>query len=78
MTLDKESIKKEAKQIMDNFMQALGDIEVEEDFNLTRENCFRDETESTKLDENFQQRFLSNAPKTNGNAIVTSRGAWTK
>jgi len=78
MTVDQDSIKKEAKQIMDNFMEALGSIEIENDFNLVRDNCLRKETKSSKYDEDFGQRFLSNAPSISGNAITTERGSWTK
>lgn len=78
MTINQEEIKKEAKQIMDNFMEALGDIKVEEDFNLQRSDSLREETKADALDEDFQQRFLSNAPKTSGNAILANKGEWTK
>ena len=74
--VDQESIRKEAKEIMDNFMKALSDVEVEEEFILERENCFREEGEGVELDEDFKQRFLSNASKTSGDAILANKGAW--
>lgn len=77
--MDQEKIKKQAKEIMDNFMTALSEVEVEEEFDLLRENCFREERNSVVAsDEDFKQRFLSNAAKTNGNAIVANKGAWVE
>lgn len=76
--MDNEKIKIQAKEIMDNFMDALSSIEVEEEFELLRENCYRDEKNLSVLDDEFKQRFLSNAPKTNGNAILANKGAWVE
>lgn len=76
--VDQDSIRKEAKEIMDNFMKALKDIEVEEEFILEREACFREEGEGVELDEEFKQRFLANAAKTNGDAILANKGAWVE
>ena len=76
--VDKESIKAEAKEIMDNFMSALSDIDLEEDFILERDMCIREEGVGDLPDEDFKQRFLSNAPKTSGDAILANKGDWTK
>jgi len=77
--MDNEKIKKEAKEIMDNFMSALNNIEVEDEFLLLRENSYRDENvQILKSDDEFKQRFLSNANKTQGNAIVANKGAWVE
>ena len=76
--MDQEKVKEEAKQIMDNFMDALKDAELEEEFILERKECMREEGDSADLDEDFRQRFLSNAPKVNGNAIVANKGKWVE
>ena len=77
--MNQEKIKLQAKEIMDNFLIALSDIEVEEEFELSRTNCFRNENEKINiLDEDFKQRFLSNAPKTKGDAILANKGAWVE
>ena len=73
-----EDIKKEAKEIMDNFMKAMKDIEVEEDYNLIREKCYRDEEEGVESDEDFRQRFLSNASKVSGEYVLANKGDWEK
>lgn len=74
--MDNESIKADAKKIMDNFMDAMKDIEVEEDFILERVSCFREEGLGTQIDEDFRQRFLSNATKISGDAVLASKGDW--
>lgn len=74
--MDSDLIKADAKKIMDNFMAAMKDIEVEEDFILERENCFRDEGEGSEIDEEFRQRFLSNAAKISGDAVLANKGDW--
>lgn len=76
--MDKNSIKTEAKKIMDNFMDAMQNIQVDESFEIKKEVCFREEGDGDEFDEDFQQRFLKNAPKTSGTAIVSRKGDWTK
>lgn len=76
--MNQEKIKIEAKEIMDNFMNALSDIEVEDEFELLRDKSYREEKNGKNCDEHFRQAFLSNAPKTNGNAIVANKGAWVE
>ena len=76
--INKEQIKKQAKEIMDNFVNAMGNIEVEENFTLKREKSYRNDGNGQPLDENFKQRFLKNAPKTKGDAILANKGEWTK
>jgi len=76
--MDKDKIKQEAKEIMDNFMGALSGIEVEEEFELKRDKTFRDEKNPNELDLEFKNRFLSNAKSTSGDAILANKGDWTK
>ena len=77
---NKEEIKIEAKKIMDNFMNLLKDINIEEKYENKREKSYRKE-EEVKNDfsnEDFKNRFLSNAPKISGDAILANKGEWTK
>ncbi|MCA9496250.1 MAG: hypothetical protein KC589_04880 [Nanoarchaeota archaeon] len=76
--MNETKIKKEAKEIMDNFMNALSDIDIEEEFVLERKNTTRNEKKGKKVDENFKQKFLSNAPKIKGDAILANKGTWVK
>ena len=76
--MNNKSTKIQAKKIMDKFMNAMSDISIEEEFILKRNECFREDEQGIKTDEDFRQRFLSNAKKTSGNAILTNRGDWEK
>ena len=71
-----EEIKKDAKRIMDNFMEEMKDIQIESEFILEREKCLREEGKGTEPDEDFKQRFLSNAKKTSGEAVLANKGDW--
>ncbi|NQZ84490.1 MAG: hypothetical protein HRU03_02125 [Nanoarchaeales archaeon] len=74
--MNPEEIKKDAQKIMDNFMGEMKDIQIEENFVLEREKCFREEGNGTAPDEDFKQRFLSNAKRTSGDAILANKGDW--
>ncbi len=74
--VDSQVVREEAKQIMDKFMNLMKDIDVEEDFVLKRENCTRVESQGLEADPDFVRRFLKNAPKTSGNAVLANKGAW--
>jgi SpoVK/Ycf46/Vps4 family AAA+-type ATPase len=76
--MDKEEIRKEAKKIMDNFMNSLKDIEVEENYQNHRDNSLRQEGEVINdiNKEDFKNRFLSNAPKVSGDSILANKGEW--
>ncbi len=76
--MDDNSAKTQAKEIMDKFMNAMSDISVEEEFILKRNKCFREDRMGCETDEDFRQRFLSNAKKTSKNAILTNKGDWEK
>lgn len=76
--VDAEKVKQEAKGVMDSFMNSLGDIELEDEFELLRDECFREEMQGDENDSDFKQRFLNNAPKVQNDAIVANRGNWTK
>jgi hypothetical protein len=71
-----EAIKAEAKQIMDDFMNAMESVSIEETFTLHRESCFREEGEGSEPDEAFRERFLNNAPKRRGDSIYVKKGEW--
>lgn len=76
--MNQDKIKAQAKEIMDNFMDSLKDIEVEEEFELLREKCYREEGEGKEANLEFVQRFLSNAKETKGNAVLANKGAWVE
>ncbi len=74
--MDKELIAKQAKEIMDSFSSKLASIDLNNDFELIREKSFREEGNGKEIDEDFIQRFLNNAPKISGNAILSKKGEW--
>lgn len=74
--MDQKEIEKTAQQIMDNFLEAMKDIEVEEDFINRYDQCLREEKSGIDTNEEFKQQFLNNAPQTKGDAIITEKGAW--
>ncbi len=76
--MERDLIKNQAKEIMDNFMDSLKNIQVEDEFVLFRTNCFREEGEGEIVDEDFKQRFLSNAREVRGNAIIANKGFWVE
>ena len=77
--MDELKIKNEAKEIMNNFMNALSNIEVEDEFILNRDSSYREELKNEKrINDEFKNKFLSNAPKTSGDAILANKGEWTK
>ncbi len=80
MVLDKEKVKLEAKKIIDNFIKELGNIKLEKDFKLIRDKNLRDEDKSKKEIENndFNIRFLNNAPKKYGDYVLSKKGKWVK
>lgn len=76
--MDREEIRDEAKNIMDNFMSSMEGIEVEEEFLLHRDSEWREEGGGRETSQDFKQEFLSNAPSTDGEAILAEKGKWQK
>lgn len=74
--MESKKIEIQAQEIMDNFLEAMKDIEVEEEFISTSKNCYRDEDKSKETNEEFKEQFLKNAPKSKGDAIVANKGSW--
>ena len=74
--IDKSEIESKAKEIMNNFMESMKDIDVEEEYTMIREKCFREDGNGCEIDEDFRQRFLSNAPKVQNDSILANKGDW--
>lgn len=74
--MNPKQIKKEAKQIMDDFMKELDKVKIkEQDFTLRREKNIRGKVEAEK-DPEFRERMLNNAPKTKGDFILAEKKKW--
>ncbi len=72
----KEKIKKEAKKIMEDFINELGNIDIETDFELLREDYLREEGNGNEPDMEFREMFLNNAPKKSEGYILAEKGKW--
>ncbi len=74
---EEERIKKEAKQIMDEFAKSLSNIESEmsENFEVKREKQLRDETKAS-YDKEFRKIFLQNAPSMSDDFIKAEKKKW--
>jgi Asp-tRNA(Asn)/Glu-tRNA(Gln) amidotransferase C subunit len=78
---EKEGIKKESKQIMEDFGASLGKVEreIKEPGLVKRDKQTREETK-TEADSEFRKIFLKNAPETekseDGEWIKAEKGAW--
>jgi len=75
--MDKEDIKKQAKKIIDNFVNALEKVKFKEEL-VERDNDRREETKENEPDEKFRKIILENAPDTKEGCIVAEKGKWTK
>lgn len=79
--MDQERIKKQAKQILDNFADALASVEKEskEQEGVERQEFERKEENQENLKENnpeFKQAFLKNSPAHDDDFIIAERGGW--
>lgn len=73
---EKESIKKQAKLIMDNFSKKLSKVgELKESF-IERNECERDESDNNKECEIDRKTMFENAPKKNKDFIIAERKSW--
>ncbi len=74
---EKESIKKQAKEIMDKFSEKLGRIEKKTgDSFVERENFEREEGAGESCDGDFRKRMFENAPNKNEDFILGEKKSW--
>jgi len=71
---EKEDIKKQAKDILDEFSNKIGKIELGEG-KVERKNQTRKETRASS-DPDFKKRFFDNAPNKDGDWIKAEKGHW--
>jgi predicted Asp-tRNA(Asn)/Glu-tRNA(Gln) amidotransferase subunit C len=76
--MDSERIKRQAKQILDNFADALASVEKDfkEEEGVERDEFEREEGDEKKCDSEFRQAFLKNAPAHDDDFIIAERGEW--
>ena len=71
----KEELKAEAKQILDNFAKTLAGIKVGINSKKTNSEGYREKS-SLKIDSGFRKKMFANAPKTNDNYIIAEKKQW--
>jgi len=78
--MDTEIIKRQAKEIIDNFVSELEKIKVKEEFVERKEDrrIEKFSAESGGIDEDFRKIMFENAPQKKGNCIIAEKGGWTK
>jgi Asp-tRNA(Asn)/Glu-tRNA(Gln) amidotransferase C subunit len=70
-----EKIVKEAKEIMDNFVRALGDAKLDVNFGVNRDKNIRGDVQLL-VNDDFTDRMLKNAPEVKNRCIVAERKKW--
>lgn len=77
MKIDKEKIKKQAKEIMDNFVKALSEVgEEPRDFFLRRKRFLREKTERYFEGKELREISFKNAPKKKGDFFLAEKKSW--
>ena len=75
--MDEGKIKQQAKDIIDNFVSALKDIETTEQL-VEREEDRRHENTSKETDPEFRKIMFENAPNKTKDCILAEKGKWTE
>lgn len=76
--MDPERIKRQAKQILDNFADALASVEKDEgkEAEVEREEFERKEGNEKEPNPEFKQNFLKNSPNHDTDFIIAEKGEW--
>jgi hypothetical protein len=76
--MDSERIKIQAKQLLDDFANALADVEKEtkEEESVDRPEFERKEENGKESDSEFRAAFLKNSPSHNEDFIIAEKGDW--
>ncbi|HII29806.1 hypothetical protein COT48_01560 [Candidatus Woesearchaeota archaeon CG08_land_8_20_14_0_20_47_9] len=73
--INKGRVAREAKQIMDNFIKALGRVDQEIKVGFEREEATRKPVKE-KPDSEFIEAMFKNAPKSDGEHIIAEKAKW--
>jgi len=74
--MTKEQIKKEAKQILDKFSKSLDKVSTKVKPLKDKLGGMREEGSGQEPDPEFKKRFFQNAPKTDGDFIISEKKRW--
>lgn len=73
---ERETIRKEAKQILDKFGKTLDKVKFKEKEIKTQVGGFREEVQGKKGDEGFRVAMFKNAPQKNDDHIIAEKKKW--
>ena len=76
--MNQAEILKQAKKIMDNFHEAMKDVEKLEESRVERDECEREEKGGWKTDSEFRKVMFKNPPKTKDECIEAEKGKWAE
>jgi hypothetical protein len=74
--VQKEKIKKEAKQLLDNFAKAIDKVSIKEMKEKKLVGGFREEGFGRKGNEDFRKIMFENAPSKEGDNIIVEKKKW--
>ncbi|MBS3088748.1 hypothetical protein J4402_03115 [Candidatus Pacearchaeota archaeon] len=75
--MNKESITKEAKKILDNFAKSLEKVKISPVKTKQETSGFREESQNPNpVNEEFKKRIFSNAIETEGDFLVAEKKKW--
>lgn len=74
---EKLEIKKDAKNLLDEFSTKLEKIKTKE-HHFSRESGMREEGEPWKTNQDFQDLMFLNAPFVEDNLLIAEKGSWKK
>ena len=75
---EQEEIKKQAKNIMDDFSRELEKVPEKKFEGVQRKEQTRKEKTGKSAEKEFRKRFFENAPKKGGEYIEAEKGEWLK
>ena len=73
---EREKIKIQAKQILDDFSKSLDQVKVKSKKTKNEVGGFREEGEGRKADSEFRKKMFSNAPQKDENNILAEKKSW--
>ena len=73
---EKQSIRAEARDILDNFGSALTSVKIRDSLPISSDEGFRKESEGIRMGSDFRKRMLTNAPKHTEDSIVAEKALW--
>lgn len=74
---EKEEIRKNAKNLLDEFSSKIDKVKLKEEKEDSKENL-RTENSGWTTDDEFREIMAENAPEFNDNLIIAEKGGWKK